>query len=152
MLVSNYRENVKGNLRFVILDTYGFAFSSVEGGLGKDCPIDPFMINHEKSKFVDMQTLKIQETSDMVPVGELPRHMSLTADRYTYYYFFLIFVFLFSHLTNKVIPGTRVTVTGIYSISERQKVNSLFYSLFISFQGRRKSSGYPKLIYPCNRT
>src|SRR4051812_22707359 len=37
----------------------------------------------------------------MVPVGELPRHVMLSSDRY---------------LTNKVVPGTRVVVMGIYSI------------------------------------
>ena len=36
----------------------------------------------------------------MVPVGELPRHMLLSAERY---------------LTGRVIPGSRVIATGIYS-------------------------------------
>jgi DNA replication licensing factor MCM5 len=45
--------------------------------------MDPYMIVHDKSKFVDMQTLKLQETPDMVPVGELPRHILLSADRLT---------------------------------------------------------------------
>lgn len=46
------------------------------------CPVDPFIIVHDKSKFVDQQTLKLQETPGMVPVGELPRHLLLTVDRY----------------------------------------------------------------------
>ncbi|KAJ3089561.1 minichromosome maintenance protein 5 [Quaeritorhiza haematococci] len=71
----------------------------------KDCPLDPYEIIHDKSKFVDQQSLKLQELHPMVPVGELPRHMLLSADRY---------------LTNKVVPGTRVTVTGIYSIFSHQ--------------------------------
>ncbi|KAI6045030.1 MCM-domain-containing protein [Pisolithus marmoratus] len=66
----------------------------------KDCPLDPYMINHNKSAFVDQQTLKLQEAPDMVPVGELPRHMLLSADRY---------------LTGKVVPGSRIIATGIYS-------------------------------------
>ncbi|KAJ3289749.1 minichromosome maintenance protein 5 [Borealophlyctis nickersoniae] len=65
------------------------------------CPLDPYVIVHDKSTFVDQQTLKLQETPGMVPVGELPRHMLLSADRY---------------LANKVVPGTRVTVTAIFSI------------------------------------
>ncbi|TPX72100.1 hypothetical protein SpCBS45565_g00480 [Spizellomyces sp. 'palustris'] len=67
----------------------------------KECPLDPYVIIHDKSKFVDQQTLKLQETPGMVPVGELPRHLLLSADR---------------SLSNKVVPGTRVTVTGIFSI------------------------------------
>ncbi|KAG1716329.1 hypothetical protein ID866_813 [Astraeus odoratus] len=66
----------------------------------KDCPMDPYMIIHSKSTFVDQQTLKLQEAPDMVPVGELPRHMLLSADRY---------------LTGKVVPGSRIIATGIYS-------------------------------------
>lgn len=42
----------------------------------------------------------------MVPVGELPRHIELSADRY---------------LANKVVPGSRCTVMGIYSIYSSSK-------------------------------
>ena len=66
----------------------------------KDCPLDPYNIVHSKSSFVDQQTLKLQEAPDMVPVGELPRHILLSADRY---------------LTGKVVPGSRIIATGIYS-------------------------------------
>ena len=66
----------------------------------KDCPLDPYLIVHSKSAFADHQTLKLQEAPDMVPVGELPRHMLLSADRY---------------LTGQVVPGSRVIATGIYS-------------------------------------
>lgn len=47
----------------------------------KDCPLDPYVIIHEKSTFVDEQVIKLQESPDAVPVGELPRHIRLTADR-----------------------------------------------------------------------
>ncbi|KIM28949.1 hypothetical protein M408DRAFT_329001 [Serendipita vermifera MAFF 305830] len=69
-------------------------------GQRKDCPMDPYMIIHPKCSFVDHQTMKLQEAPDMVPVGELPKHMLLSVDR---------------NLTNKVIPGTRVIATGIFS-------------------------------------
>ncbi|KAJ3035949.1 minichromosome maintenance protein 5, partial [Rhizophlyctis rosea] len=75
-------------------------------GEQKECPVDPYVIVHDKSKFVDQQTLKLQETPGMVPVGELPRHIMLSADRY---------------LANKVVPGTRVTVTGIFSVFSQAK-------------------------------
>ena len=75
--------------------------SSPNAGEGaKDCPLDPYVIVHDKCKFIDQQTIKLQEAPDSVPVGELPRHVMLTADRY---------------LTGKVIPGTRVSATGVYS-------------------------------------
>lgn len=48
----------------------------------KDCPLDPYVIVHDKCQFVDQQTIKLQEAPDMVPVGELPRHLTLSADRY----------------------------------------------------------------------
>ncbi|KAI5854334.1 MCM2/3/5 family-domain-containing protein [Tricharina praecox] len=65
------------------------------------CPMDPYFVVHEKSIFIDQQVLKLQEAPDMVPVGELPRHILVSADR---------------HLTNKVVPGSRCTVIGIFSI------------------------------------
>ena len=50
-----------------------------------------------------LQVLKLQESPDAVPKGELPRHMQLYCDRY---------------LTDKVVPGNRVTVMGVYSIKK----------------------------------
>ena len=47
--------------------------------------------------------LKLQEAPDSVPNGELPRHLQIYCDRY---------------LTEKVVPGNRVTVIGIYSIKK----------------------------------
>lgn len=75
-------------------------------GQEKDCPMDPYLIIHAKSHFTDHQSLKLQEAPDMVPVGELPRHMLLSADRY---------------LTGRVIPGSRVIATGIYSTFQGAK-------------------------------
>jgi len=72
----------------------------VPEGQPRECPMDPYIIVHSKSTFADQQTLKLQEAPDMVPVGELPRHMLLSADRY---------------LTGKVVPGSRIIATGIYS-------------------------------------
>ncbi|KAI1812337.1 MCM2/3/5 family protein [Poronia punctata] len=65
------------------------------------CPLDPYFVIHEKSRFVDQQIIKLQEAPDQVPVGELPRHVLISADRY---------------LTNRVVPGSRCTVMGIFSI------------------------------------
>ncbi|KAH8835924.1 MCM-domain-containing protein [Flagelloscypha sp. PMI_526] len=75
-------------------------------GQDKDCPMDPYMIVHPKSTFADQQILKLQEAPDMVPVGELPRHMMLSVDRY---------------LAGQVVPGSRVIATGIYTTFQPQK-------------------------------
>ncbi|KAL6878889.1 MCM2/3/5 family domain-containing protein [Trichoderma novae-zelandiae] len=69
------------------------------------CPLDPYFVVHEKCRFVDQQVIKLQEAPDQVPVGELPRHVLVTADRY---------------LTNRVVPGSRCTVMGIFSIYQNK--------------------------------
>jgi DNA replication licensing factor MCM5 len=77
---------------------------SAEGN--NNCGLDPYIIDNNKCKFVDQQVLKLQETPDMVPVGEMPRHILLTVDRY---------------LTNKVFPGSRVSVVGVYDTFQKQR-------------------------------
>ncbi|KAG6039885.1 hypothetical protein E4U41_001885 [Claviceps citrina] len=69
------------------------------------CSLDPYFVMHEKSQFVDQQIIKLQEAPDQVPVGELPRHVLISADRY---------------LTNRVVPGSRCTVMGIFSIYQNK--------------------------------
>jgi DNA replication licensing factor MCM5 len=73
---------------------------------GDSCPLDPYFVLHEKSQFIDQQILKLQEAPDQVPVGELPRHIVISADRY---------------LTNRVVPGSRCTIMGVFSIFQSQK-------------------------------
>jgi len=73
----------------------------VPGEEDPNCPLDPYFVVHEQSQFSDQQVIKLQEAPDQVPVGELPRHVLISADRY---------------LTNRVVPGSRCTVTGIFSI------------------------------------
>lgn len=73
-----------------------------EGGEGGDkCPLDPYFVAHERCQFIDQQVLKLQEAPDQVPVGELPRHILVAAERY---------------LTGRVVPGSRCTIMGIFSI------------------------------------
>lgn len=69
------------------------------------CPLDPYFVMHEKSQFVDQQVIKLQEAPDQVPVGELPRHVLVSADRY---------------LTNRVVPGSRCTIMGVFSIYQNK--------------------------------
>ncbi|TVY17675.1 DNA replication licensing factor mcm5 [Lachnellula arida] len=74
---------------------------------GEDrCPMDPYVVIHESSQFVDQQIIKLQEAPDQVPVGELPRHVLISTDRY---------------LTNRVVPGSRCTITGIFSIYQNKQ-------------------------------
>lgn len=65
------------------------------------CPIDPWIMVPDKSKYVDQQTLKLQENPEDVPTGELPRNILLSVDR---------------HLVQTIVPGTRLTIMGIFSI------------------------------------
>lgn len=73
---------------------------------GDPCPLDPYFVVHENSQFIDQQILKLQEAPDQVPVGELPRHILISADRY---------------LTNRVVPGSRCTIMGVFSIYQQNK-------------------------------
>lgn len=70
---------------------------------GAKCPLDPFFIMPDKCQCVDFQILKLQELPDAVPQGEMPRHLQLFCDRY---------------LCERVVPGNRVTILGIYAIKK----------------------------------
>lgn len=83
------------------------------------CPMDPYFILPDRVNCVDFQVLKLQESPDSVPSGEMPRHMPMYLDRY---------------LCERVVPGNRVTVTGIYSIkkaTQPTKVN--LYTITLVF-------------------
>ncbi|KAA0198464.1 hypothetical protein HAZT_HAZT005630 [Hyalella azteca] len=67
------------------------------------CPLDPFFIVPDKCDCVDYQVLKLQEVPENLPQGEMPRHLQLYCDR---------------SLCERVVPGNRVTVLGIYSIKK----------------------------------
>ncbi|KAM3224136.1 hypothetical protein ACQJBY_057506 [Aegilops geniculata] len=73
------------------------------------CPLDPWIAVPDKSKYVDLQTLKLQENPEDVPTGELPRNVLLSVDR---------------HLVQTIVPGTRLTVIGIYSVFQASGTNN----------------------------
>lgn len=56
---------------------------------------------------LDYQVLKLQETPEDIPQGEMPRHLTVYCERM---------------LCEKVAPGARVIVLGIYSIKKIAKV------------------------------
>ena len=69
------------------------------------CPIDPYTILPEKCTYVDQQKWRLQESPEMVPTGEMPRSVQLSAERF---------------LVDRAVPGNRVTITGIMSIMSQQ--------------------------------
>lgn len=78
------------------------------------CPLDPYYIVPDKCTCVDFQVLKLQELHDSVPQGEMPRHLQLFCDRY---------------LCERVVPGNRVVILGIYSIKKVTKSKVVIYWL-----------------------
>lgn len=60
----------------------------------------------DKCKCIDFQVLKLQELPDFIPQGEIPRHMQLFLDR---------------SLCERVVPGNRVLIHGIFSIRKISK-------------------------------
>ncbi|KAI8425200.1 hypothetical protein MSG28_007023 [Choristoneura fumiferana] len=70
------------------------------------CPLDPYFIIPDKCKCIDYQVLKLQEAPESIPQGEMPRHLSVYCERV---------------LCERVAPGARVTVLGIYSIKKIAK-------------------------------
>ncbi|KAH0171316.1 MCM-domain-containing protein, partial [Aureobasidium melanogenum] len=85
------------------------ARSTQPGEESPKCPLDPYFVVHEKCQFIDQQVIKLQEAPDDVPVGELPRHIHISADRY---------------LTNRVVPGSRCTVMGVFSTYQSKSKGS----------------------------
>ncbi|CAD6231736.1 GSCOCG00001561001-RA-CDS [Cotesia congregata] len=67
------------------------------------CQLDPFFVMPDMCRCVDFQVLKLQELPDNIPQGEMPRHLQLYCDRY---------------LCDRVVPGNRVLILGIYSIKK----------------------------------
>jgi DNA replication licensing factor MCM5 len=73
------------------------------------CPPNSYTILSDKCDFVDFQILKIQESSDSIPTGEVPRTYQICCERY---------------LIDQLIPGNKVTITGIYTVMEKKAISS----------------------------
>jgi DNA replication licensing factor MCM5 len=71
------------------------------GSRESGCALDPYTIDPDLCTYQDVQKFKLQELPEAVPTGEMPRNILLAADR---------------ALVGTAIPGTRVTVTGVYSV------------------------------------
>lgn len=94
---NNYHDNNISNEQYVSV----FIFREQAGR--PKCPVDPFFIMPDKCSCVDFQVLKLQELPDHIPQGEMPRHLQVYCDRY---------------LCDRVVPGNRVLILGIYSIKK----------------------------------
>jgi DNA replication licensing factor MCM5 len=81
----------------------GAAPAIAPGAAPVKCGGSPYMVLGDECEFVDQQILKLQESPEEVPTGEMPRHLRLSAERY---------------LVANTPPGSRVIVTGIYSVSQ----------------------------------
>ena len=74
----------------------------------KPCPLDPFTILPTKSTFIDIQRLKLQELPEDITTGEMPKQVWLYCSKY---------------LVNKVSPGSRVIITGVFKLFENKQKN-----------------------------
>jgi DNA replication licensing factor MCM5 len=76
---------------------------NVTAGPLEKCPQNPFQVVTELCQFTDQHVMKLQELPESVPVGEMPRSITLLADR---------------HLVDRCTAGTRLTVVGIFIATE----------------------------------
>ena len=110
--------------------------SKLIGEQREKCPLDSYMTISEKSQFIDVQTLKIQEAPELIPIGEIPRSYMLYCDR---------------TLVNQVSPGTRVTVVGIQCVDERENDKGIndrsSYIKVIQFMHENKKTGRQNFVF-----
>ena len=67
--------------------------------------MDPYILVPELCQCRDFQNIKMQESPDSIPTAEMPRHVGLYMER---------------SLVDRVVPGNRCTITGIYQIRREQ--------------------------------
>ena len=75
----------------------------------EQCPKLPYEIQVNNCQFIDVQILKIQESTEALPVGEIPRTFQIHCE---------------SYLVDQMIPGNKMSLTGIYTIMEKRSINS----------------------------
>jgi DNA replication licensing factor MCM5 len=85
------------------------AYCDINKNTGDKCAPNPFVILAEESKYIDMQVLKIQESPENLPTGEIPRTYRILCEKY---------------LVDQMIPGNRVAITGVYTLIENRTIKS----------------------------
>lgn len=78
-----------------------------QGQTNQKCPPDPFVALPD-SEVIDAQSLRLQESPEDVPTGEIARTYNLVADRAN---------------VGKCVPGDRVRVTGIMLVHDLKTEN-----------------------------
>lgn len=87
---------------FILTKTLAFPSNCrIIGPNAHECGPTPYGVVPDECKFVDQQTLKLQEAPESVPTGEMPRSILLAVER---------------GLVDKAPPGTRVNIIGIASL------------------------------------
>ena len=99
------RESVEKGLNGFYLP----AFCDINKNTGDKCAPNSFVVLTDESEYIDMQVLKIQESPENLPTGEIPRTYRILCERY---------------LVDKMIPGNRVAITGIYTLMENRVIKS----------------------------
>ena len=93
----------------------------------EQCPLDPYILVPEMCQCRDFQNIKLQESPDSIPTAEMPRHIGLYMER---------------SLVDQIVPGNRVTVTGIFQI-KRQQVKGILGYIHIKLQSLFKLRNHP---------
>ncbi len=78
---------------------------SQPGPKTEKCPLDPYVTMSDSCKFVNIQTLRLQENPEQIPTGEIPRSYLVSCDRY---------------LVDKVPAGSRVKIVGVLSVVNKK--------------------------------
>lgn len=73
------------------------------------CSKDSYEIQVDLCQYTDIQILKIQESTESMPVGEIPRTFQIHCENY---------------LVDQMIPGNKISLTGIYTIMEKKLITS----------------------------
>lgn len=101
--------------------------------LAEPCPPSPFVILADECHYIDQQTLKMQESPEVVPTGEMPRNILLSVDRYCFHYIIytegkaslLMNVLCRNrYQVDLVAPGTRVSVLATSSLFSSRDSNA----------------------------
>lgn len=65
------------------------------------CRPNPYSVLPEETVYIDQQILKLQESPETIPTGEMPRHIQLLVER---------------NLVSRAVPGTRIILVGVSAL------------------------------------
>jgi DNA replication licensing factor MCM5 len=94
----------------------------------RECPRFPYAVVPDDSHFVDQQTLKLQESPERVPTGEMPRSVLMVVER---------------SLVDVAPPGTRVSVFCIptmFTSAASHKSGSVTKSVYLRVVGMTRDN------------